>query len=43
MPSGPDEFSTDPYVVNVPVAIDTNANATAKDANRPVDRSRVAS
>jgi hypothetical protein len=36
MPMGPDEFSTAPYVVKMPVAMDTNAKATANDANRPV-------
>ncbi len=40
MPTGPDEFSTAPYVVKMPVAMETNANATAKDANPPVRRSR---
>jgi len=39
IPTGPDEFSTDPYVVKMPVAMDTKAKATANEAKRPVCRS----
>jgi len=40
IPSGPEEFRTLPYVVKMPVAMETKAKATAKEANRPVVRSK---